>query len=995
MTGTALPQMIGPLAMTLAILGLLFAVAHRVELRGLSARGAALAYPLSLAVYFSSWTFYGGVGTAATDGWPYLAIYLGPALVFLLLPRFLGRLLRRTADVRATSVSDFLARCYGSDRGVAAVVATTALVASIPYIGLQLRAVAASFGLLAGVAASPLIAGGVAVLLAAFAIAFGARRLVVAGRNSGVIASIAVESLIKLFAFMVLGLFAFLAVSEAPPALRDASIIALSDQFAGAPGGSFVVQTLLAGIAIICLPRQFMVTFVEAPQRDSVERARGPFILYLALVSLMVLPLVLAGMSLLPAGTPPDLFVLALPLAEGRELLALLAFAGGLSAATAMVIAETLALSTMISNDLAAPLFLRSARARAASDLSVTMRGIRRVAIAAILAAAFLYDQVAGSGPRLANFGLIAFAGVAQFFPALVATMAFGLSNARAARAAMLAGALVWGYTLFLPSIGGEAFLSAARQASGGVLDPVALFGWTAGDPLTHGALWSLGVNIIVLLLLAAVGSARAHGSAAAPGAQALRQDDVAVLRALAARFVGDAEAAAAFEAATGPTEAARVAERLIADVIGAPSARMIISSALAGETMAVADVVRLLDQSGQSVQFSRALLSATLETIDSGVSVVDQNLRLVAWNRRYLELFNYPPGMVEMGRPIAELIRHNALRGECGPGEVEAHIERRLWHLKRGRPHSFERHRPDGRWIKTVGSPMPGGGYVMSFADITAEKAREAELARRVAERTADLAAANRALRAETARAEAATRDKTRFLAAASHDLQQPLHAARLFCEAIQAEGDDAAAGLAGHAARAIASAESLLKTLLDVARLDAGGIQPVPTRFDAAVLVDELAAEFGVMAAAKGLRFRALAADAELVTDRGLLRSVLQNLLSNAVRYTASGAVLLTARRRAGRLVFAVADSGPGIAPADQKRIFQEFERLEETAGQPGAGLGLALAQRISRLLGADLTLDSVPGRGSRFSLSLPLPPAEAAVGTDSRRATDAQTA
>ena len=978
MPGEGISALVAPLAAVVAAAMALFAVAHGFERRGLDGRAARLAYPLSLAVYFSSWTFFGGVGTAATEGWTYLAIYLGPALVFLLAPRFLDRMVRQTATLRATSISDFLARCYGRDRGVAALVAALALVASIPYIALQLRAVSAGFAMLAGIGATPLIGGAVAALLAAFAISFGARRVEVAGRNPGLIGAIAVESLVKLIAFLVLGLFAMLVLSGAPAPVRAGGSEALGERFAGGPGALFAVQTVLAAAAIVCLPRQFMVTFVEAPSHDAVARARLPFLLYLALISLMVPPLAMAGLALLPGEAPPDLFVLGLPLAEGRRGLALLAFIGGFSAATAMVIVEAVALSTMAANDLAAPLLLRRAGARKERDLGRLMRDTRRIIIVAILGAAFLYAEGAGTAPRLANFGLIAFAGVAQFAPALVAASAFGLANPAAARAGLAAGFAAWAFTLFLPSLGGAAFVETLAAATGGLLSPVALLGLPLGDPLIHGTIWSLGLNILALLVFAA----RTRGVVRL--AQRARHDTAtspASLRALAARFVGEAEAAVAFAGAGSLADAARVAERLIGDVIGAPSARMIVASALAGESLEVADVVRLLDQSGQSVQFSRTLLAATLETLDSGVSVVDQKLRLIAWNRRYREIFEYPDGLVTVGRPIADLIRHNAERGECGPGEVEEHVAKRLWHLQRGRPHSFERQRPNGRWVKTVGSPMPGGGYVMSFTDITAEKAAQAELEARVAARTADLAEANRRLAEAMAAAEKATRDKTRFLAAAAHDLQQPLHAARLFCEAIRSDAEPRTGEMATQVARAIRSAETLLHTLLDVSRLDSGGITPQPARFLAAELVDELAGEFAALASEKGLRFRALATDAEIEADRALLRSVLQNLLGNAIRYTREGAVLLTARRRGDRMVFAVADSGPGISEIDQKRIFLEFERLPETAREPGAGLGLAIVQRIARLIGAEVMLSSAPGRGSTFAVAIPLPATRAA--------------
>jgi CheY-like chemotaxis protein len=254
-----------------------------------------------------------------------------------------------------------------------------------------------------------------------------------------------------------------------------------------------------------------------------------------------------------------------------------------------------------------------------------------------------------------------------------------------------------------------------------------------------------------------------------------------------------------------------------------------------------------------------------------------------------------------------------------------------------------------------------------MSFTDVTDERERQAELEREVAARTADLAAANAAL-------EAATRDKTRFLAAASHDLQQPLHAARLFAAALEPEVPEASRPTLASIADAIRSADSLLRTLLNVSRLDAGGIVPEPSRFPVADLLSDLSRAFAPLAAEKGLRLRTRSTDALLETDRSLLHSLLQNLVGNAIRYTPNGTVLIAARRQGSMVRIEVRDSGPGIAEADQARIFREFERLPGS-GDRGVGLGLAIVERTARLLGASLSLRSAPGRGATFAVALPV--------------------
>jgi signal transduction histidine kinase/Na+/proline symporter len=954
----------------LAMLGygaLLFGVAWWVDRRGLSAGMARIAYPLSLAVYCSSWTFFGGVGTAATRGWDYLSIYLGPALVFLLAPRFLERMVRLAQAEGSSSIADFISARYGRSRSIAAIVAGTALVAAVPYIALQLRSVTLSFAVLTGVDPSARVGPLVALLLAAFAILFGARRYEVAGRNPGVVAAIAAESLIKLLCFVALGLFALLLLAGLPAGSATAPRPFHWDM----PGLDFVIRTTLSAAAILCLPRQFHVAAVEAPGPDPVARARWPFLAYLFVISALVLPLALAGMTLLPASASPDLYVIAVPLAQGSRLVALLAFVGGFSAATAMVVVETIALSTMATNDLLAPLLLWRQREAGEGDLGRRLLLARRIIIVAIMGAALLYGRRLGADLPLAAIGLIAFAGVAQFLPALIATVGWGYDDPQAARGGLIGGVAVWGYCLFLPSIG-------LAGATGGWRDPAALFGVPIGSPLVHGTVWSLGVNIALMLLLHRVAQARWSRARRDP------RDPIrtlAELKLLAARFVGESEAAEALETHArdpdGPIDgrAARAAERLIAGVIGAPSARMIVTSSLAGSAMEVGDVVRLLDQRGRSLRFSRTLLSTTLETIDPGVSVIDGNLRLVAWNPRYVEMFDYPAGLVGVGRPIADLIRYNAMRGECGPGGVEAHVARRLAHLVRGQPHSFERLRPSGRWIKTVGRPMPGGGYVQSFTDITAEKVAQAALEAHVADRTRDLARSNRMLDDARTAAEIATRDKTRFLAAASHDLLQPLHAARLFCAALDEGKAPHQADLIRAIDSAIGSADTLLRALLDVSRLDAGGVVPRVERFALGALISELAAEFRPLAAERGLILACHPGDHVTETDRSLLRSILQNFLSNAIRYTPAGRIWIGARRRGGHVLVEVRDSGPGISEADRERIFAEFERLESKGSAGGGvGLGLAIVRRIARLLDLPILLRSAPGRGSTFAVRVP---------------------
>ena len=935
-------------------------------------------YTLALTVYCSSWTFYGAVGSGVSDGWNYAAIYIGPILVYLFAPRFLARLVREVRRDGATSISDFIGSRFGKSRGVAALVTLLALFGSIPYLALQLRSIGTGYRIISGHEAFSAPMTLAAVLLAAFAILFGTRRYVASSRSEAVLYVVAAESLVKFAALLAVGWLAVWLFRDAPEAQRAAGWAQFGRVFsAEGLNGDFVVITLLSMAAIVALPRQFYIGVIGAASARDVGRSRLTFVAYLATIMLVVLPISLAGMTMALPGIPPDLLVLGLPFARGTDALALFAFVGGFSAATGMVVVETIALSTMVSNDLIAPFLLGKERMRGEADLGRAMLTVRRVAIVAVMGAALIYARTVPESERLASIGLTAFVAMAQFVPVLLLAVTGANRDSVAAKAGLSVGLLFWGYTLFLPELLSGATLARLKDTA---LDPYALFGLSGLSPISNGTFWSLGANLLAFGLAS---TRRLRAPVAGPARRVSRIAEprtVGDLKDMVARFVGAEEVEQAFGARRADRAEpigrhdAQVAERLIAGVVGGPSARAIMASALSGARLGVEDVARMLDRSGQSLQFSKGLLAATLENIGPGVSVVDHNLRLAAWNSRYLELFDYPPELVYVGAPVSELIRYNATRGDCGPGEAESHVARRLEHMRRGKVHSFERVRPDGRVLKTVGGPMPGGGYVMCFTDITAEaEARAAlerarsELESRVEQRTSELRVVNE----ELSRADA---EKTRFLAAASHDLLQPIHAARLFVAALGRDLPEHLKPLLGRVASSIDAADALLRSLLDISKLDAGGIKPERRVFPLRPLLEELAEGFAPLASEKGLEIRVGPGDAPVDTDRTLLRSILQNFVSNAVRYTLEGGLMLTVRRRGDRVRIEVYDTGAGIAVEDQRRIFREFERLG-TGGVAGIGLGLAIVERTARLLGATVDLRSRPGRGSRFAVELPV--------------------
>ncbi|MCP3291198.1 hybrid sensor histidine kinase/response regulator, partial [Aeromonas hydrophila] len=422
------------------------------------------------------------------------------------------------------------------------------------------------------------------------------------------------------------------------------------------------------------------------------------------------------------------------------------------------------------------------------------------------------------------------------------------------------------------------------------------------------------------------------------------------------------------------------------AGVFGTSSARLVLASALQGRNMQLEEIATIVDEASDVFRFNRGLLQGAIEHMGQGISVVDRELKLVAWNRRYIELFHYPPGLIQVGRPIEEIIRYNAEQGLCGPGDVEAHVARRVAFMQRGSQHISARERPDGRVIEMQGNPMPAGGFVMTFTDITpfrdAERVlREANehLEARVAERTHELSELNRQLLLVNQQVERANHSKSRFLAAVSHDLTQPLNAAKLFTSSLleMLPPADEPARIARHIDDALGATEDLITDLLDISRLEAGKFKAKKLDFALRDVFDNLKAEFGVLAQAGGIRFSVVESGVAVYSDVRLLRRVLQNFLTNAFRYNPGGRVLLGCRRLGDKVRIEVWDNGPGIPADKQEAIFDEFSRLDHsrTAREQGLGLGLAIARGIALVLGHNLTLRSWPGAGSVFAITLNL--------------------
>ncbi len=956
-------------------LGLLFGTAIYAERhpRVLTAQWPYV-YSLSLAVYCTSWTFFGTVTQAARYGWPLPPTFVGTILLYVFAAAALVKLVQLARESHATSLADFIATRLGKDSWLAATVTLVVALGLVPYIALQLKAVAMSYALLTRSASAG--SGSVwqdsalyvTLAMVVFAIAFGTRRVSAAEHNRGLVLAIAFEALFKLAAMLALGAFVWFGL-DLP------AVAAQAPARAPTPSG-FAPLVLLGVLAMFTLPHQFHVGVVECRDESHVRTARWLFPLYLVLIALPLLPLARAGEALLgPSGVSADLYVLALPLSQGFEGLALLVFLGGLSAATGMVVVSTLTLSLMIGNHWLAPGLLRGAwLAKGGGDLRGQVLWLRRLGIFGIMLLAWAYSRLIASNEALADVGAVSFSALATLTPALAFAVWRPQTPPRAVIAGIIAGFACWCWALLLPiAMEAQGASSATINAPFLWLQPDALFGLTGWSRLGRAVGASLFLGSVVTLLVASLGQSSRGRDARGFDARTLRN---AGRRFLPASGIDNLLRDAPSSGDVSSAIEARF-ERELATVLGAASARLLLDAARREVGTSLDTVAAIVGEASQDLRFNQRLLEAALQNMSQGISVVDADLRLVAWNRRYAEIFGFDDELLRVGQPVADLSRF-ALERTRHRGDIESALARRLAYMRAGTPHLSELEMPDGSTLEIRGNPMPGGGFVATFTDVTAFRQAEGALRevnetleQRVDERTASLDQAR-------LEAERANEAKSRFLAAIGHDLLQPLHAAQLFTDALAQQSLAQEQGASVRQIRgALDSTTDLLTGLLDMSRLEAGGLVPEARSFPLAEVLEPLASEFQALAAEHGLALRYRPTRAWVRTDPQLLRRVLQNFLANAVRYTARGGILLGVRRSGAQLRIEVHDTGTGIAPDQQTLIFEEFRRGDDAAGQ-GLGLGLAIADRIAQLLDAPLTLRSQTGVGTVFAVEIARVPA-----------------
>ncbi|HZZ92682.1 MAG TPA: sensor histidine kinase [Usitatibacter sp.] len=662
-------------------IGLLFAIAWHADQRAGGARSLIshpMVYSLSLAVYATAWTFYGSVGRAAHDGVGFLPIYIGPTLMVLLGWFVLRKMIRVAKVARITSLADFVASRYGKSALVGALVTVIAVIGILPYISLQLKAVASSFQILlqypevvvpqkaASLPFLDVTAFYVAMFMALFAIAFGTRHLDVGERHEGLVAAIAFESLVKLVAFVAVGVYVTFVLYAGPGdifgrAAAQPGLSRLMKPFAAEGAlANWVWMTVLSMFAILFLPRQFQVAVIENVDERHVKTAVWAFPLYMLAINVFVLPIALGGLLAFPQGVDPDSFVLTLPMAHHSEAITLLVFVGGISAATGMVIVETVALSTMVCNHLVLPLVLRLRRdGRAISgDYTRFLLTVRRGAIVAILLLGYFYFVAAGEAYALVSIGLISFAAVAQLAPAFLLGLYWKGGTRNGAVAALATGFAIWLYTLLLPAFARSGWSGMQLVANGPfgieLLKPTALFGLAGLDPITHAMIWSMIGNLAAYLGVSLAGR---------PGAVELAQANLfvdvfrqagerppswrsttsaAALQSLLGRFLGEARAAEllrAYALARGHkstqglvpgADLLHFAELQLAGTIGAASAHAMVATVAQEEPLDIDQVMTIIDEASHVLAYSRELedKQRELESATTSLKAANEQLK-------------------------------------------------------------------------------------------------------------------------------------------------------------------------------------------------------------------------------------------------------------------------------------------------------------------------------------------------------------------------------
>lgn len=989
-------------------IGLLFIIAFLGDRyrHKIATKYHTIVYALSLGVYCTSWGFLGTAGQTANYSFSYLSVYLAPILLFLFAWPFIQRMIKVSLQLNITSIADLLASRFGKSQRLAVLVTFVTLIGTIPYIALQLKAIVHSYTILQEDQYLSLWQLGliVSLILAGFTIIFGIRAIDVTERHPGVMMAIAFESIIKLVAFLSIGLFVSFYLYDSPITIWTLATenVEPAHHFTLSKFVSMLGLLVIGLSAFLCFPRQFQVMVVELKEQAHTKLSRWLFPSYVAIFALFAIPIGLSGRLLYGDSLDAEAYVLFLPAYQGQLWLTLFSFLGAVSAASSMVIISTIALSTMLSNEVVFPLLFKHSNIQQ-TDFKKFKDKLLMIRKALVLFIILLcYGMFVAAPPgTLASLGEVSFGAIAQIGPPLFATFYWRKVSLQAVLFAITSGFMIWFFLNLLPQLGFYAHPFADASISS----------------TTLATLLGLTINVIVLILVSKISRATiqeqsqiehfierpninerlhfSHGK--------INQKELALLL---TRFVGSEKSAQCFTEFNKKYDPLKTnkqiynealifhIENTLAKVMGSASARLVISFAITGKDMALDEVAKIVEgASSHRIEFSRSVLSSAIENTNEGISVIDSKLNMVAWNKPYLALFNYPEELIYIGSPIKDLIYFNLKSRPEYAHSLNQQVEKRLQFFREGSKHSVERIQPNGNIIRIEGNPIPDGGFVMIFTDITVYKKAEQllkeenlDLESLVLERTKKLEDAykkleqgNKELAIARQKAEQAHFKKSQYLKACSHDLMQPLSAARLFSStlAMSSHLSKEEKESVNYIDNSLKTANNLLKDLNEITRIESGNIVPNINHLSLNDVFTSIASEFSPLAKKQSIEFHWVQTSLWINSDSKLLRRVLQNLLSNAFRYASPGKVLLGCRRKGKNIIIQVIDNGPGIPYKQQKTVFEQFTQLESNqhVGVKGLGLGLNIAQSLTQLLSSRVQLNSQPEHGCNFSLSFPI--------------------
>jgi signal transduction histidine kinase/Na+/proline symporter/CheY-like chemotaxis protein len=975
-------------------------------------------YSLAIAASGSSWLYYGSTGYAVLHGLEFIGLYVGILLIFTMGFPFLLKLRQLARTEGITSISDMIGARYGKSFLVAAIVTSITTIGLIPYFALQMSSIHYLFDVLAGAytpqmdhedighLAIPFLSVG---LVSAFIVFYSGRSNPSAERYNGIVHSLALDTVIKYVAILSIGIATASWMFGSPLNILDMvsanqnQIPALEHDFSV---GDFAGLVIFGMSSIFLLPSQFHLIIVQNRNDSELRMARWFIPATMLILGFFIFLIAIVGSIVLPADASVDFYFLALPVAAGQSWLAIIGVAGGLAAAATIMLFPSILLSVMISNDLLLPFFLKraSASTHAAKDFSKIILRLRRIVVFAILLAAFGYQFVLSVHVDFASLILISATAMIQLAPAFLGGMLWGRANARGVFLGTFGGMAVWFYTMVLPSlvpmdtsflVNGPFDVTALR--------PQALFGLDVSN-FVNGLIWTLLVNIILFIVgsisRTATPSERIQASifiadkVLSKNALSSLESNVTVkhLKATLAKYIGVTQTELAFnnfhkqsnitlsDDEPADFNTIHFSEQFLSGIVGPPSARLILSLAMGPASTAQRQAQILLDHATDAFSQNRQLLQTALDQMDQGIGVFDSQYRLSCWNLQFQRLLDLPGEQQKMGtsldRILIALSRHGDLSNTQYPVTKNTFVN--------AKEPLRVKLRKSGKTIEIRSNAMPDGGLVATFTDISEiidadELLREANesLEQRVRDRTTELTLANQQLAKAQKRAEEANSEKTRFLADAGHDILQPLNAARLYSSAlIERLGDQREKELVQNVDSSLEAVESIISALLDISRLDTGALKPVISIFRLDPLLQQIVRDFAPAAREKGLDLRVVQTSTIVTTDRNLLRRLIQNLISNAIKYSRSGKILVGVRKRGRSAQLSVCDTGIGIAQSKLDYIFHEFARLSEGMKESdGLGLGLSIVERIGKILDLGINVHSAVGKGSIFSVMIPL--------------------